>query len=391
MCAAPEQHGEPLAGAGPASAFEASAAARTAGEPPDLLVAGDAVPDVIVGDVAGEIAFGQTETLVERGALTVGGSSAIMACGAARLGLRVAFVGVVGDDAAGRFMLEELSDRGVDVSGCVVAPGKATGLTVHLVRPGAERDRAMLTSLGCVGDLTAAMVRSTLAAGARHLHVGSFYLLPALAPDLAELFADARGAGCTTSLDTQGDWEGRWEGGLADVLRETDVYFPNRDEALAVATSLGTRPQTASRDARSETASYDARPQTASLGERPAATRFGAKSGADGGDFERLLTALAALGPRPVVKCGAQGAVTLDGKAVVRAAAPAAVPVDTIGAGDSFDAGFVYGHLQGWPVGRSLAFGTACGSLSTRAAGGVEAQPRLEEALAASRDLGALA
>ena len=89
------------------------------------------------------------------------------------------------------------------------------------------------------------------------------------------------------------------------------------------------------------------------------------------------------------MKCGAQGAVTLDGKAVVRAAAPAAAPVDTIGAGDSFDAGFVYGHLQGWPVGRSLALATACGSLSTRAAGGVEAQPRLGEALAASAERGA--
>ena len=102
-----------------------------------------------------------------------------------------------------------------------------------------------------------------------------------------------------------------------------------------------------------------------------------------GDDLERMLETLAALGPRPVVKCGAQGAVALDGTAVVRAAALRAVPVDTIGAGDSFDAGFVYGHLQGWPVDRSLAFAAACGSLSTRAAGGVDAQPRVAEALAA--------
>ncbi len=73
----------------------------------------------------------------------------------------------------------------------------------------------------------------------------------------------------------------------------------------------------------------------------------------------------------------------------MRAAAGAAAPVDTIGAGDGFDAGFVFGHLQGWPVGRTLALATACGSLSTRAAGGVEAQPRLDEELAASVDRGA--
>jgi sugar/nucleoside kinase (ribokinase family) len=324
----------------------------------DLLVAGDAVPDVIVGDVAGEIAFGQAETLVDHGTLTVGGSSAIMACGAARLGLRVGFVGVLGDDASGRFMLDELTARGVDVSGCVVLAGRATGLTVHLVRPGAQRDRAMLTWLGCVGELTPDMVRGALAGRAqqgalarppRHLHVGSFYLLPKLAPDLAGLFAAIRRAGSTTSLDTQGDWQGLWQGGLREALRETDVYLPNRDEAVAVAASLG--------------------------------------EGGHASD-EALLMTLATLGPLPVVKRGAEGAVSLDGPAVVRAYALPAAPVDTVGAGDSFDAGFVYGHLQGWPVARSLALATACGSLSTRAAGGVAAQPTLDEALAASAPAG---
>jgi sugar/nucleoside kinase (ribokinase family) len=93
----------------------------------DLVVPGDVVPDIIVGDVVGEIAFGHVETLVERGTLTVGGSAAIMACGAARLGLRVAFVGVVGNDPAGRFILEEVGRRGVDTSACVVLPGRPPG------------------------------------------------------------------------------------------------------------------------------------------------------------------------------------------------------------------------------------------------------------------------
>lgn len=318
---------------------------RAAADPIDLLVAGDAVPDVIVGDVAYEIAFGQAETLVDRGTLTIGGSSAIMACGAARLGLRVAFVGALGDDAAGRFMLDELTACGVDVSGCVVLAGQPTGLTVHLVRAGAQRDRAMLTSLGCVGELTPDMVRGALARPARHLHVGSFYLLPQLAAGLAGLFAEVHRAGGTTSLDPQGDWQGRWQGGLREALRESDLYLPNRDEAVAVAASLG--------------------------------------EGGDASD-EALLVTLAALGPLPVVKCGAQGAASLDRTAVVRAGALPGTPVDTVGAGDSFDAGLVYGHLQGWPVARSLALATACGSLSTRASGGIAAQPTLDEALAAA-------
>jgi sugar/nucleoside kinase (ribokinase family) len=316
----------------------------------DLLVAGDAVPDVILGDVAGEIAFGQAETIVERGTLTVGGSSAIMACAAARLGLRVAFVGVFGDDPAGRFMLEELRARGVEISASVVLPGRPTGLTAHLVRPGAERDRAMLTSPGCVGELTASMVRRALMRKARHLHVGSFFLLPKLAHRLASVFAEAREAGLTTSLDTQGDWEGRWQGGLREALREADLYLPNQAEALATALSLG--------------------------GDQPADD-----------DLERILQMLAALGPLPVIKCGSEGAVALVDHAVIHASALSIGPTDTIGAGDSFDAGYVYGFLQGWPVDRCLALAAACGSLSTRSAGGVDAQPVIAEALAAASDI----
>jgi sugar/nucleoside kinase (ribokinase family) len=325
----------------------AEAAPREVG-PVELLVAGDAVPDLVLGDIAGELAFGQGDNLVERGVLTVGGSSAIMACGAARLGLRVGFVGVFADDAAGRFMLEELKSRGIDVSACVVLPRETTAVCVHLVRSGAERDRAMISWRGCDHDLTAAMVRPALVESVRHVHVGSFYLLHKLAPSLAGLFSDARAAGCTTSLDPQGDPEGRWGMGLREVLRETDIFFPNQNEALAVAASVGAAPS--------------------------------------GVVDERVLEILAALGPLPVVKCGAEGAISRDGKSVVRAGAMRAVPVDTIGAGDSFDAGFVYGHMQGWPVDRSLAFAVACGSLSTRAAGGVEAQASVAEALAASTD-----
>ena len=107
----------------------------------DLLILGDANPDlVLTGDV--EPSFGQTERLLDTAHLTVGGSGAIVACGAARLGLRVAFCGVVGDDHFGRYMSDELDRRGVDVSGLVVDPTRSTGLTVVLARPD---DRAILT------------------------------------------------------------------------------------------------------------------------------------------------------------------------------------------------------------------------------------------------------
>jgi sugar/nucleoside kinase (ribokinase family) len=305
----------------------------------DLLVIGDANPDIVLAGVPTELAYAQTEQLVTSGALTVGGSAAIMACGAARLGLRTAFVALVGDDAAGRFMIEELHARGVDTRGLVVGPGTATGLTVHLVGRGAQRDRAVLTAPGCIGELKGDQVDRQLLRAARHVHVGSFYLLPRLTPALPGLFAEAKEAGLTTSLDTQGDSSGRWQGGLQETLRTTDFAFANEDEA---------------------------------------------KAAAGGGGLDEALVRLAALGPTPVVKRGAEGAVAYTGGRVTRAAALPMSAVDTVGAGDSFDAGFLCGHLAGWDVARSLALGVACGSLSTRAAGGVDGQPTLTEALAAA-------
>jgi sugar/nucleoside kinase (ribokinase family) len=320
----------------------------------DLLVVGDANPDVIVSGVPEEILYAQVEQLVDTGTLTVGGSAAILACGAARLGLRTALVALVGDDVAGRFMLEQLAARGVDTSGCVTHESLATGLTVHLVR---ENDRAMLTFPGCLPALTGDMVDRALLSDARHLHASSFFLQPLLARELSGLFGEARAAGATTSLDTNWDPVDRWEG-LADVLPLTDVVLPNSEEALAIAGTLAPSGRGASGRAR------------------------GAAEGED--PIVAAMRRLAALGPLPAVKCGAEGALALvDGRLVTAPAVTAGV-ADTVGAGDSFDAGFLAGWLAGRRVEESLALGAACGALSLRGAGGTGRQPTLDEALAAA-------
>jgi sugar/nucleoside kinase (ribokinase family) len=300
----------------------------------DLLVVGDANPDVVFHGAPRDLAYGQAEQLAESGALTVGGSAAITACAAARLGLRTALVSVVGDDAGGRFIFDELERRGVDTAGIARGAGWRTGLTVALAR---HEDRAIVTSPGCIDELHAGLVDAALLGAARHVHVGSFFLQPRLAAGLAGLFAEAHAAGATTSLDLNWDPSGRWDGGLADVLPAVDVLFVNASEAAVV-------------------------------------------SGA--ADPAVAATVLGAQGPLPVVKLGAAGALTHDGCRLVSVSAPAVDVADTVGAGDSFDAGFICGRLMGWEVGRCLALGAAVGSLSARAAGGVDAQPTRDEASA---------
>jgi sugar/nucleoside kinase (ribokinase family) len=281
----------------------------------DLLVVGDANPDVVLSGVPSSLPYGQREQLVSTGSLTLGGSAAITACGAARLGLRTAFVGRVGDDAAGRFCLDALS------SGCLPLLG------VDDVDPG-------------------------LAASARHVHVSSYYLQPRLAAGLPSWFAALRAGGATTSLDTNDDPSGQWSGGIAAALAQTDIFLPNEAEALALA-GRGDRVP-------------DPAPSSA------------------GGGGDEVLVAARLLADSSaglvVIKRGALGALAWTAGGPVAVPGLPASPVDTVGAGDSFNAGFLAGHLDGADVESSLRLAAACGALSTRAAGGTAAQPTLSEA-----------
>lgn len=310
----------------------------------DVLVLGEINPDVIVRAADPRPAFGQVELMVDSIDLVIGSSSAIFACGAARLGLRTAFVGVVGDDALGRFMLDAMRARGVAVESCRVDPDVPTGASVILT---SGADRAILTAPGTMPLLRGVDIPDALVARAGHIHVGSLFLLDALRPALAARFAAARQSGLTTSVDCNWDPRGTWDGGLREILRETDVFLPNAAEATRI-------------------------------------------TGTD--DVEAAARALVADGPRVVaVKCGTDGAlaVTRDGR-VRRVPSLPVQAVDTTGAGDSFDAGFLSGFLAGRPVGECLALGVTAGSLSTRRVGGTTAQPTLAEAEAAARDAGLL-
>lgn len=304
----------------------------------DLLVLGEANPDLILrGNVVP--VFGQTEIVVDGAVLALGGSGAIMACGAARLGLRVAFAGIVGDDLFGRFVRGSLEEKRVDTRAVVVDANRFTGISVILARPD---DRAILTSMGTIADLRGNHIDRDLLRSARHVHVSSYFLQQALGRDLIGLFDEAHNAGATTSIDPNWDPDERWDSGLLGLLDRTDAFFPNSAEARAI-------------------------------------------TGID--DVDAAARALAEHGALVVVKLGQVGGVAVEGMDVVRSGSIPADVVDTIGAGDSFDVGFVAGRLFGWPLLKCLRLAVACGSLSTRAAGGTAAQPTLDEALAAMERL----
>jgi len=299
--------------------------------PFDLLVAGEINPDLILtGDV--EPAFGQVEKLVDSAVLTLGSSSAIFACGAARLGLRVAFIGVCGNDPFGSFMLAEMNARRVDTSGVLVRPGGQTGLSVILNR---DSDRAILTCSGLIPTLTAADLNDNLLRQVRHLHVASYFLQTSLQAGLPDLFARAHVLGLTTSLDTNWDPSGEWRG-FDELLQKVDVFLPNEKEAIAL---TGTKEAEAAGQRLSQSC--------------------------------RLVA----------IKLGVEGAIARRAGETARVPALKVEVVDTVGAGDTFDAGFIYGFLNGWSLEKTLRLAVACGSLSTRRLGGTDAQPTLDEVM----------
>jgi len=293
----------------------------------DVLVVGDANPDLILrGDVRPR--FGQQEQLLTSADLVLGGSAAITACGLARLGLDTTLLAAVGEDVFGTVTRDFLAERGVTLASR--AMGLPTGLSVHL---STTDDRSILTLPGAIPALRGDDVTDRLLRAARHLHVGSLYLQPDLAQDLAGVFARARNHNVSTSLDTNWDPSGRWTG-LDVILACTDVFLPNAAELRAV-------------------------------------------TGRE--DVEEAAATIVACGTTVVMKDGARGGRAWWPGGACAAEGRTVEVVDTAGAGDSFNAGFIAGRLAGLSIADALGWATAAGSLSARATGGTAAQATLDD------------
>ncbi len=302
----------------------------------DVITFGDTCIDlVVVGrDVAPR--FGQVEKLVDDYHLEMGGSCCIFACQAAKLGLRTAIVARVGDDELGRLMVRRMNESGVDTRYVSADPAIKTGLTISLAQ---GSDRAMLTYLGSAAVLTPQDVPDDLLASACHLHYGSFFLHSGLRPVAPDIFRRAKALGLTTSLDTNWDPEERWNSTLAEVLPLTDVFLPNEQELRHISRCAG-----------------------------PA---------------EGVTWALDRGIGLVALKLGDQGARVYGLGAMHECSVEPVTGGDTVGAGDSFDAGFLAGWLRGLPLPRCLEIACRCGRGVAGRVGGLAGQPTWEQVLGA--------
>jgi sugar/nucleoside kinase (ribokinase family) len=291
----------------------------------DVTIAGELNLDLILYGLPDQLPP-ERELLADRMTLTLGSSSAIVAHNLAALGSRVGFISKIGGDPLGQIALDRLSAAGVDVAKVLRANGGSnTGLTVILQHPGW---RNILTYAGTIVELTFEDLDLDYLGDARHFHLSSFYLQRGLRPRVMDLFKYLKAKGLTISLDTNDDPDDKWGAELLDVLRYVDVFLPNEREAMRI-TCLD--------------------------------------------NLDKAVAKLADLVPTVVVKRGAVGAIGRHGRDIVNMPAMEVVAVDPVGAGDSFDAGFLHGFVRGLDLAACVAMGNAAGGLSTTRSGGTEA------------------
>jgi sugar/nucleoside kinase (ribokinase family) len=297
-----------------------------------VLVVGELNVDIIVSGMSNFPKVGQ-EALVSNIELVLGSSSAICAAGLGRLGATVDFLGKVGRDLYGDFVAAQLCGLNVGTLHVRQDAALRTGVTISLAF---SFDRALLTYPGCIPALHLEDIPLGILPDYGHLHVGSYFLQQGLRPGLADLFRQAHQSGLTVSLDTGCDPAGQWDGGaLLSLLEQVDIFMPNEDEARAI-----TRAR----------------------------------------DTEAALRELAKLVRVVVVKRGRKGATSLHEGKLAHSPGFQVKSVDTTGAGDSFDAGFIYAYVvHGMPLAEALRFANACGALCTTGYGGTASQPTAEQ------------
>jgi sugar/nucleoside kinase (ribokinase family) len=300
-------------------------------KPLDVLTVADMCVDLML---AGNVRphFHQVEQIIGDYFVELGGSANIFATQMAKLGARVGVIGWVGGDAFGSLLIEKLRAARVDVSRVRTHPTLKTGLGVALTEP---EDRAILTYLGTIDATQPRDFPEDAASAARHWHIASYFLLAKLRQYWMEWIKCCKRAGLTVSLDTNWDPADRWEGVL-ELLPLLDVFLPNDAEAARL------------------TGESDVREAGKQLGR---------------------------LCPVVVIKRGKKGALAMtDGKVWEMRPEdfhrqPVTV-IDSVGAGDNFDAGFIRGWLLGEPVEECLELAHRCAVASLGVRGGIEGQLR---------------
>lgn len=294
----------------------------------DIVVVGELNVDLILTGLHSLPELGKVK-LSDDMHFTLGSASAIFASNISKLGLKVGFIGKVGEDEFGDFILDKLKNNKVETSQIRRDENAKTGICVSLSFP---EDYAMASFAGARHTLTLADVNMDYVSQARHLHMSSYYLQTGMMDGCPGLFERAKEVGMTTSLDPDTDPTGKWDLSILELLKFVDVFLPNESEALQISNC--------------ET-------------------------------IESALDFFNKIVGTVVIKTGSTGAWVKSDNKTFHADTFKVDVVDTTGAGDSFNSGFICKFYQGSNIQECMLWGNACAAISTTELGGTTAFPDL--------------
>ncbi len=297
----------------------------------DVIVIGELNVDLILNNIDSFPEMGK-EKLAHKMDLVLGSSSAIFASNLSSLGAKVGFIGKIGNDIFGNLVKESLKSKNVQIELLKIDDKLKTGATIVL---NFDEDRAMVTHTGAMEHLTIDDINPDDLAKSKHLHVSSVFLQPGIKNNIVEIFRMAKEKGLTTSLDPQWDPAEKWDLDLENLLSFVDVFIPNEEEIKHL------------------------------TGKQ---------------NVNDAIDMLNGFANTIVVKMGSKGSVSWHkGQLNMEPAFLNKNVVDAIGAGDSFDAGFIYMFVQGKELKECQRFGNLMGALNTTAAGGTAAFTNFSE------------
>jgi len=292
----------------------------------DVVAIGELNADVIMNHIDGEPEVGK-EKFARNMVLTLGSSTAIFAANIAALGTRTGFVGMIGKDSFGQLVKEGLAMKGVDTSMLIEHPTIPTGATIVL---NYNEDRANVTYQGTMDIMSFSDIDKSVFDKTKHIHISSIFMQSGIKQDLVMILEFACSNGVSTSLDTQWDPAEKWDFDYRRILPLLSVFMPNEVEL-----------------------------------------KFLTKS-------ESLEEAVEKIKPYInicVIKRGCKGSllITKEGIANEQTALLNNNVVDAIGAGDSFNSGFIHQFVKGNSPIECQRFGNLTGALNTTASGGTGA------------------
>lgn len=304
----------------------------------DVIVVGELNVDLILNSIDSFPEMGK-EKIAKDMTITLGSSSAIFASNLSALGAKVGFIGKVGDDAFGNLVKESLSAKKVNTDYLITSDKWNTGATIVL---NYSEDRAMVTYPGAMEHLTMNDISEEAISSAKHLHFSSYFLQPGMRQDIAALFKMAKEKGLTTSLDIQWDPNEKWDFNYKEVLQLVDIFLPNEQEALLLTSES---------------------------------------------KIDNAINKLAQYSKNIVVKLGSKGSmVAANGKSTIKKSFLNENVVDAIGAGDSFNAGFIFKFINGYDIDECQTFGNLTGAINTTAAGGTAAFDNYEQIIKTGKE-----